>query len=604
MKEKNTVRLPLNKRMMRSFLKVILVPLLVLLLLLSALSLYTITSNAIQACQSTHQQIMLNVQSTVDALTAMMNYAVLDKSLLDILDKDYTIYGTGEFLEKYHDDTSVTTSLLRIYHMNNAINSVIIDPENTELIYLAGILPAEKGKQFRKEGWYQNIMAADGRIVVSNVHPNHLYSDGKPECITIGRCIIDPMNHDKLLGVMMINIARDDLAKLWKDGQITGGSFTVLMDNGRNFIQSEKEKVSKTDLLKAVDAAGAQDDSISIQPVAGSLYLVLFSRSSLGWGVVSFIPVSELLFTGNALLLAVFLIVLFLSILLFVISRQLSNRITAPVERLDRTMRQFETGDFQVRADEGPDEIGNLARTFNHMTTRIHHLIETIQSEEKEKRRLELLALQSQIHPHFLYNTLDSIKTVATLQGAGKLAQVTDSLVQFLRICSRIQADQVLLSEELMMVEKYIDIMNFRYFEAISFRAQVPEEFRRCILPRFILQPIVENAIVHGFDFSREKAHILLRVFERDGALIIHVTDNGRGIPPEQLRDINKKLNRGEGESEKIGLDNINRRIRLSCGQEYGIQIRSRVGHYTSVEYMLPLNGKAERNEKNDNPDR
>lgn len=604
MRKKHAVYLPIKKRLIRSYLKIVVIPILVLLLLLSGLSIYSITSNAVQAGQSTHQQIMLNVQSTVDALTAMMNYAVLDKSLLDILDKDYTQYGAREFLEKYHDENTITTSLLRIYHMNNAIHSVVIDPENNDTIYLAGLLPTVRNHRFHEDAWYRDILAAKGKIIVSDVHPNYISSDGQPACITIGRCIVDPMNHDNLLGVMMINIDRDALTKLWGDGQITPGSFTVLMDNSGNLIRRDDMQVSDDDLLKAVDETGNQDDGISILPVAGNLHLVLSSRSSLGWRVVSWIPVSELLFAGNALLLAVFLIVLFLSIVLFVMSRQLSERITAPVEQLSQTMRQFEAGDFQVHANEGPDEIGNLGRTFNHMTTRIRRLIKTIHSEEQEKRRHELLALQSQIHPHFLYNTLDSIKTVATLQGAGKLAQVTDSLVQFLRLCSRIQTDQVILTEELMMVEKYIDIMNFRYFEAISYQIRVPEEYRRCILPRFVLQPIVENAIIHGFDFAREKARILLQVFERDGTLVIYVTDNGKGIPSKQLQDINEKLRKGEGESKKIGLDNINRRIRLTYGKDYGIQVRSRAGCYTAVEFVLPLNRKMERDEKNNHFDR
>jgi len=586
--KKNSV-IPLNKKLMRSFLKIVIIPMTVLSIISFSLSLYTIAGNSLFAFRSINQQILLNVQNMIDATSAIMNYAVLDSDLKDILDKDYSELGGKEFLEKFYDETYITNTLLRIYHMNDAINSVVIVPENTDNIYFAGVIPTVKDYGFKQEEWYGDILKGNGRLVVSGTHTNYLVSTN-PSCITIGRCIIDPMKNDKLLGVMMVNITEEKLAALWKNNQITTNSFSILLDSSGHVIKQSDTVFADNELLKAVDLLSDNEFTVSISKIKGKAFIILSSYSgSLGWKVISYMPIYELFSTGETLLFVLLVIVTFLCIVLFIISKQISKKITGPVEKLNQTIREIEKGNFDIQAEEGMDEVGNLAKSINHMTADIKNYIIRIQSEEREKRNLELLALQSQINPHFLYNTLNSIKTAATLQGADRLAQVLDSLVKFLRFCSKANDDLIPLENELDMVLKFIDIMNFRYFSKINLKLDIPEDLKKYTTVRFIMQPIIENSIIHGFDFSQKQANILIRIFEKEGQLVIQIADNGRGIKPERLQTINEELQKGtESSTDKIGLANINKRIKLILGKQYGLSLKSKYGCYTAVEIKLP----------------
>ena len=191
---------------------------------------------------------------------------------------------------------------------------------------------------------------------------------------------------------------------------------------------------------------------------------------------------------------------LVLGILLVSFSVKISRTITQPMEQLISTMESVESGNLSPQTEEYYGEMAILSQKFNHMVRRIEAMFTEAKEQEREKHKMEMLALQSQINPHFLYNTLNSIRWLSELQGADKVTQMLDELVKLLRFAAEDTGEFITVGREVEFIISYIRILNFRYFERFSFVLDIQEEAKQFMIPRFIIQPLVENSVLHGFD--------------------------------------------------------------------------------------------------------
>lgn len=217
-----------------------------------------------------------------------------------------------------------------------------------------------------------------------------------------------------------------------------------------------------------------------------------------------------------------------------------------------------------------------------------------VKEKEKEKREMEMLALQSQINPHFMYNTLNSIRWLSELQGADKVTQMLDALVKVLNYVADDTSEFVPVEREVEFIRNYIKILNFRYFERFSFIFDVQEEAAQYEVLRFVLQPLVENAVLHGFDNNDICAVIKIDIHLEDKYLFLCVTDDGKGLSEEKIHEILTSERKSEKRLNKIGIYNVNQRIKLTYGQEYAIRIDSKEGCYTKVTIRIPARKKQE----------
>ncbi len=272
------------------------------------------------------------------------------------------------------------------------------------------------------------------------------------------------------------------------------------------------------------------------------------------------------------------------------VSRTISKRITKPLHALSRhisRLAQEKVLHTDPSIEEGEDEIAEIGREFNKLVTHINSLIRLQTKMYEQKQKLEMNALQAQINPHFLYNTLDSIRWMAVIQGADSIANTVVSLENLLRNIAKGVGDRIPLREELSLVRDYVALQQVRYVEIFDYICNVPEEYGDYLIVKMTLQPIVENAIFHGIEPTGEYGEIRVSAGEEEGGLYITVEDNGMGMDEAELDELTKSKARKSAVSG-IGISNVDERLKMNYGQEYGLSYESKKGRYTRVTVHIP----------------
>lgn len=288
----------------------------------------------------------------------------------------------------------------------------------------------------------------------------------------------------------------------------------------------------------------------------------------------------------------------------FILSYYVTFSISDPLKKLNRVMKKTGSGKWTARYENsGHDEITALGDRFNEMAENTNQLIDQVYLSEIHRQKLQLSwknaqldAMLMQINPHFLYNTLDIIRWEAMYEADGE-SPVTEMIEKFSRLCRlgmKTGGNTITLREGIEHASIYLDVINFRHSEKIQLFLETEVDDQSVYIPQFILQPIMENAVVHAFGDASSGYFIRIHSSACDNVLHILVEDNGRGMEKNELHSLQLSLNRDEAPDESIGLVNVNQRIRLFYGESYGLQISSTPGKGTRIEILLPLRNHSE----------
>lgn len=288
----------------------------------------------------------------------------------------------------------------------------------------------------------------------------------------------------------------------------------------------------------------------------------------------------------------------------FILSYYVTFSISDPLKKLNRVMKKTGSGKWTARyKNSGHDEITALGDCFNEMAENTNQLIDQVYLSEIHRQKLQLSwknaqldAMLMQINPHFLYNTLDIIRWEAMYEANGE-SPVTEMIEKFSRLCRlgmKTGSNTITLKEGIEHASIYLDVINFRHSEKIQLFLETEVDDQSVYIPQFILQPIMENAVVHAFGDASSGYFIRIHSSACDNVLHILVEDNGRGMEKNELHSLQLSLNRDEAPDESIGLVNVNQRIRLFYGESYGLQISSTPGKGTRIEILLPLRNHSE----------
>ncbi len=274
------------------------------------------------------------------------------------------------------------------------------------------------------------------------------------------------------------------------------------------------------------------------------------------------------------------------------INRKIVSGITEPISRLCEVTRQAGKGDFAARAPEGGnDELAVLNQGFNQMVERIGNLVEDIRVEQLNLRATELKLLQAQINPHFLYNTLDTIIWLAEAGQKEQVVMMVSTLSDFFRTTLSKGRDYITVKEEATHIRSYLTIQQFRYRDILEYEMDIPEELEEYQILKLTLQPLVENALYHGIKNKRGLGHILVSGKKQGEHLVFTVRDNGKGMDPERLAYVQRLISgelKDEDAPSGFGLFNVNQRLQLNYGPEYGLLLASEEGEWTEVNVIIP----------------
>lgn len=268
----------------------------------------------------------------------------------------------------------------------------------------------------------------------------------------------------------------------------------------------------------------------------------------------------------------------------------ISRIVYKPVRKLMTAMQSISDGEMDTRAEiVSGDEIGLAAEEFNRMLDRIEELIGQLIQEEKKKKDAELEALQYQITPHFMYNTLNSIKCYAMIHDQKEIAAVIDDFVELLQTCIRKKGTFLTVAEEIQVLENYIHLQEFRNGEAYQVAYKIEREAEQCLIPRLILQPLVENALIHGLDLKNNRKDLTIEAYTSGSRLYMKIRDNGRGMTQEQIEELLKKKGKKTKGLTAVGIPNIQERLKLYYGTQAKLLLKSS-GEGTEAIIYLPVN--------------
>jgi two-component system, sensor histidine kinase YesM len=263
---------------------------------------------------------------------------------------------------------------------------------------------------------------------------------------------------------------------------------------------------------------------------------------------------------------------------------------TEPMMRMMSVIKKVEQGDLKARTEvKSNDEVGQLGHSLNNMIGEMQILIDKLIREEQEKKEVELEALHAQINPHFLYNTLNTIKWMAKIQGNTGISKAITALVKLLRISTNLGRDMISLREEIDYVMNYIVIQKLRFSKSVNIVYNIEDSCLNLSVPKLILQPIVENSFIYGMEDEQHELNIELKAYIKENKLIIEVHDDGPGIEEEVLKNILTNAT-DKARFSKVGLNNVNQRIKIYCGSEFGLKIETDLGIGTKVTVNLPVN--------------
>jgi len=497
---------------------------------------------------------------------------------------------------RQQDVDDITYRMLTLGASWQSIRGMYLFADDGALFYFTrGALP-KSGYAIAGEPWYARMsqQTAPSVLLWPTTAESTVAAGGQPVFSHIR--LIKNISTGKKIGYLKIDVDVTVMRDLFglSESTVRGGQVLLVADDGHVIYDN------------AGSLTGQQIDGLSLKATDhdegrrlwhGEVYLYAAQHSAhTHWTTWVLIPVAsitgEVQRTGLVVLALCIGAVLLISAILYVVTR----RVTRPLQRMARTMARVEQGEFGVRVPITPmrDEVGRLSRVFNTMLDSLERLITQVYEAQLREKDAQLLALQTQINPHFLFNTLNSMRALSRKRQAEAVATIAESLAELFRYSMSNWNEPVPLHEELAHVTNYVTIQHARFGARFTFDCDMPAELMSASVVKLSIQPLVENAISHGLDRRREGLAVVVRARRDQAALHIEVIDNGYGIDAQTLDRLEETLAyplataRLPTADVGIGIVNIDRRIKLLFGERFGVAICVEPGVGTTVALHLP----------------
>ncbi len=406
---------------------------------------------------------------------------------------------------------------------------------------------------------------------------------------TLSRKLID-YNTLEHYGYLMIDLDEIMLEQSYSEIQGKQNEEVFICDkNGRIISHTDKSKISTFITNKAYGEELLSKENGNLEYFSGEKRLAIFSTiNNNGWKVIKTIATDNLYQEINQIQRFLAIVGFVYGVLIIIFMIIFSIRYTEPMFKMMSVIKKVEEGDLSARMQiKSNDEIGHLGYSLNNMIDEMQNLINKLIKEEKEKKEVELEALHAQINPHFIHNTLNTIKWMAKIQGNTSVSKAITSLVKLLRVSTNLSKEKITLAEEIEYLKNYMVIQRLRFNEEINLEFKIEESCLQLKVPKLILQPIVENSIIHGLANESFELKIRIRVYKKNKQVFIEIIDNGPGIEKKTLQNIFESES-DHNKFSKVGLNNVNKRIKLYFGPEYGLDIKSKPGFGTKIIVNLP----------------
>ena len=546
---------------------------------------FTNTSIFENSSEYTHtiiQQMNQNIDSYIDY---MENIAYLISSNEDVQDYlfDEKIDNEGRY--------RILNQLQTILDSRSDIRNVGIISKNGRMLINDGSKSVNQDLDLNTQEWYATALEKPNGPILTSSHVQHIISGERPWVITLSRGIRDRSGSGEKEGVFFIDLNYSAISELCDQSTVGTKGYAFILDAKGNIVYHPQQQQLYNELqTENISLIMDTDEDTVLTGTGNDGKLYSISRSGkTGWTVVDCTSVRELLRKSRQAQSVYGLTAIILVIVALLFSRFMARSITLPIQKLRDSMKKVQEGDFSVSdvVVDSKNEIGSLTKSFDVMTHRIHELMEQNVHEQEEKRKSELKALQSQINPHFLYNTLDSIIWMAEGKKNEEVVLMTASLARLLRQSISNEDEVVPIANEVEYARGYLTIQKMRYKDKLEFQIEVDSSILYIPLIKLVLQPIIENAVYHGLKYKESKGLLIVKGFMKDGNAVLQVIDDGVGMDEETLAHIYDK-HKVNYHSNGVGVYNVQKRLKLYYGEDYGITYTSELGKGTTATITIP----------------
>lgn len=563
-------------------------------LLLGAVIIITVIS-----LSYTRQSVFENSSLYTQTIIQQMNQNI--DSYIDYMENTSYLVSSNEDVQKYlFGDTAdpeardrILSQFETILDSRSDILNLGIIAENGRMLINNGQRLTNQDLDIHSQEWYTNALEGRESVYLTSSHVQHIISGERPWVITLSRGIRNKEmgTGQEKEGVFFIDLNYSAISELCDQSMVGNQGYAFIVDADGNIVYHPQQQQLYNEL---------QTENIDLVMNAGSdivtwgdginkkMYSISRSEKT-GWTVVDCVRVEELLRRSNEAQSIYVLVAMGLMAVALFFSRFVAKSITLPIQRLCDSMERVQEGDFSVSdiVVDSENEIGSLTKSFNVMTQRIHELMAQNIREQEAKRKSELKALQSQINPHFLYNTLDSIIWMAEGKKNEEVVLMTASLARLLRQSISNEDELVSIGQEIEYARGYLTIQKMRYKDKLEFRIEVEPSILNIRLIKLVLQPVIENAIYHGLKYKESRGLLLVKGFMKNGNAVLQVIDDGVGMDQETLDHIYER-HKVDYHSNGVGIYNVQKRLQLYYGNEYGIVYESKPGEGTTATITIP----------------
>lgn len=523
-------------------------------------------------------------QKTQDSLQQSNQFI---SSYLDKLKQTTTSLTQNHLLHRYITTPNEVNKESLLFLMSSVVASdtdlvsAVLVTKQGEVVSTDDKIVMKTSQDMMSEAWYQAAIHQKAMPVLTPVRKEALSKEGEQWVISVTQEIVDSSGQNQ--GVLRLDIAYKSLEDYLDRLKLGKSGFTFIIDEKQEFVYHPKQSVySSPEEMSEMKAYLRSEDG----KTEGERVLVYqLSIPNSHWTLVGVASLDELHMVQQQMLLT-FVVAGLVALLISAIGSALVIRIwLKPIRDLQEVIVAVGNGNSKFRAKEvGTVEVLDLSRYFNQMLDQIDQLMFSIKEQEQNIREYELIALASQINPHFLYNTLDTIIWMTEFNDRERVVALTKALANYFRLALNNGNEQIALKDELEHVKQYLFIQKQRYGEQLQYDFQELPAWDNYQIPKLILQPIVENAIYHGIKEVDRQGMIKIAVSDTEDYLIVSIEDNGKGFDNLTKSDSDEPKMKQGG----VGLKNVDQRLRLQFGEAYHMVIASEKDCFTRIELFLP----------------
>ncbi|MDO4635592.1 MAG: sensor histidine kinase [Streptococcus sp.] len=539
----------------------------IVLLIIAGLAYYHTSSNIIK------HETERNTQNTIQQSSQF-----IDSYVQHLEETSTSLASNTSFLNSSNKE-QITLAFKTILETNSDLKTITYISKDGKIITTDNFVNLSTSKDMMKEDWYRKAI---GKKAMPILLPAHMQNKEKMTDWVISITQeVQNTNHENQ-GVLKIDLSYRSIANYLKDLKLGNKGFAFIINQKGEYIYHPKESVYHSN--QEMEEMKAYITTKNSYVHNGEFYVSQISMPSSQWIIVGVSSLDQLNQLKRNLIfsfLIIGLIIIFSSSFLITLG---AKKFISPIKQLQETILKISDGDHNLRAQvTGPDELRTLSSAFNQMLEQNDRLLVSIKQNQEEIRNYELQALASQINPHFLYNTLDSIIWMAEFQDNKRVVNMTKSLASYFRLALNQGNEKISLKNEIDHVRNYLFIQKQRYGNRLSYDINEDKNCDDFIIPKLILQPLVENAIYHGIKEVQRDGKITIKTANYNHFIKIIITDNGKGF--DQSKSSQSNLERGG-----VGLENVKRRLALEFGERFTFTIKSEIDEFTKITIKIPKN--------------